>query len=146
MCLSLPVPIYAFIFMIIKPLKHHLVLENDSNVFQKLFSLIVKSLNDPLKTMGNFILPSARIIHIMCMKTEEKHHGGRLEGWQTHIDWPHSLPGCGQIHFCKDPLLTTSSFSSPVALTNKGDCCSHGLQISIPCCGIHSFTPLVQIY
>ena len=75
MCLSLPVPIYAFIFMIIKPLKHHLVFENDSNVFQKLFSLIVKSLNDPLKTMGNFILPSARIIHIMCMKTEEKHHG-----------------------------------------------------------------------
>jgi len=73
--LSLPVQIYAFIFMIIKPLKHHLVLENDSKVFQKLLSLIVKSLNDPLKTMGNFILPSARIIHVMCMKTEEKHHG-----------------------------------------------------------------------
>lgn len=30
------------------------------------------------KDYGNFILPSARIIHIMCMKTEEKHHGNDL--------------------------------------------------------------------
>lgn len=112
----------------------------------------------PYKNSGASSKCHAKIIeifknHLMCFSgirkhgPQEKHLGVRLER-EPRSPSPTSLlflgpdfAGATQIHLCKHPLLTTSSCWSPVALTNKGDCCSHALPPSMPSFGIPLFLP-----
>ena len=85
-------------------------------------------------------------------EAQEKHVGVRTERGPRPPS-PASLlflgpdfAGATKIHPHKDSQLMSSSFCSPVAFTNKCDCCSHELPLSTPSFGIHSFIHSVHIY
>lgn len=65
---------YLFI-MVIKPLKSHLVLENGFKSTPKIFLFNRKVFKCSLKEYWNFALPSPSIVHMMCMRMEEKYGG-----------------------------------------------------------------------